>query len=72
MHAHPTAEHVLHVTTLNGCTFGECACGQWRREVTTETVAITGRSREDALRAAHDLHVQELTALAQPPPAVTS
>ena len=39
-------------------TLGACTCGEWRREVTTETVAITGRSREDALRSAHAEHAR--------------
>lgn len=40
-------------------TVGTCTCGEWRREVSLETVAVTGRPREDALRAAHVDHVRE-------------
>lgn len=39
-------------------TLGRCTCGAWAREADPTVVAVTGRSREDALRAAHELHAR--------------
>lgn len=41
-------------------TLGRCTCGQWSREADPQIVTVTGRSREDALRAAHELHTRAL------------
>lgn len=46
-------------------TVGACSCGGWQREVTLETVAVTGLPRAESLRAAHEAHVREASA---PPP----
>jgi hypothetical protein len=60
----PAPEHRLAVVAEPGCTVGECSCGHWRRQATVETVRITGLSREDALRSAHELHARGLDAAA--------
>lgn len=57
-------QHELLVHAREGCTVGECSCGRWRREADAETLALTGRSREDALRHAHELHSRGLDARA--------
>lgn len=57
-----TTEHLLQVQSADDCTVGECSCGRWRREADADTLAVTGRSREDALRHAHELHSRGLDA----------
>lgn len=47
-------------------TLGRCTCGQWSRGADTEVVAITGRSREETLRAAHERHARGLDGAAGP------
>lgn len=54
----PADEHQLLVEPSQECTVGACSCGHWRREADASTLAITGRSREDALRSAHAAHAQ--------------
>lgn len=56
--------HHLQVASHAGDTVGQCSCGHWERHVNHQIVALTGRSRQDALRAAHDLHARGLDASA--------
>ncbi|HET6405291.1 MAG TPA: hypothetical protein VFH78_11640 [Candidatus Thermoplasmatota archaeon] len=52
--------HVLRIEAHEAArTLGVCSCGAWRREVTLETLAVTGLPREEALRAAHEQHAAE-------------
>ena len=53
-------QHELRIEPRDEQTVGLCSCGSWVREVTLETVAITGRSREEALRAAHHDHARSI------------
>lgn len=55
--------HELHIA-LDAAqqTVGACSCGAWTREASLETIAVTGRSREETLRAAHETHVREALA----------
>ena len=55
-----TQTHHLSLAAEEGCTVAECSCGQWRRQADLETVTLTGRSREEALRSAHDMHARGL------------
>lgn len=57
-----THQHRLQVQAADGSTVGHCSCGQWRREADADTPAVTGRSREDALRHAHEMHSRGLDA----------
>ena len=41
-------------------TLGSCSCGGWERAADLETLAVTGRSREEALRQAHEQHARGL------------
>lgn len=53
--------HELRIETDDAAlTVGTCTCGEWRREVSSETVAVTGRPREAALRVAHVDHVRDV------------
>lgn len=61
------AGHDLAIATYDASTLGTCSCGAWHREADHETVTLTGRPREDVLRAAHADHVREaFTAAATP------
>lgn len=55
-------EHELLVEPAEGATLGRCTCGHWQRTCDHEVVRLTGRSREDALRASHELHARGLNA----------
>ncbi|HUR70056.1 MAG TPA: hypothetical protein VM370_12495 [Candidatus Thermoplasmatota archaeon] len=48
-------------------TRGACTCGLWQRDVDAQVVAVTGRSREEALRAGHELHTRGLDTPAPAP-----
>lgn len=50
--------HDLLVESAPELTRGACTCGRWRRDAGPDTVAVTGKSREETLRAAHDLHAR--------------
>lgn len=53
-----TSQHLLLVAAEGEVTRGDCTCGEWHRDVDGATVIVTGRSREQALRDAHDLHAR--------------
>ena len=53
-----TQRHVLRLEASADTTHGVCSCGAWQHEAGSETVTVTGRSREDAIRAAHALHAR--------------
>lgn len=55
-------QHLLAVDVGPDVTRGTCSCGAWQRDAGPETLALTGRSREEALRASHELHTRGLTA----------
>lgn len=56
--------HELHVNEAEPAhTRATCSCGAWAHEATTDTVRVTGKSREEALRAAHELHARDISIL---------
>jgi hypothetical protein len=55
-----SSRHDLVIEATEAATRGVCTCGAWEHEIGPDTVAVTGRSREETLRAAHDLHVREI------------
>lgn len=52
--------HELVIEPSADQTLARCTCGHWTREADPTIVAVTGRSREDALRAAHELHTRDI------------
>lgn len=64
MDAAASVKHQLLVENSGSCTVGACSCGLWRREADASTLRVTGRSRADALRSAHDLHARGIDAAA--------
>jgi hypothetical protein len=51
-------KHDLLVEARGDNTHGACSCGAWERDVDADVVTVTGRSREEALRSAHELHAR--------------
>jgi hypothetical protein len=55
-------QHHLLVEANGEATHGKCSCGLWERDAGADTVAVTGKSREDVLRSAHELHSRGIVA----------